>query len=151
MYNKLITNGFFLKFLKGGIMLLRSLLLLAVFSAGCLFAETVQKSSTQFYFPTTVGVRNGKTVAMTGVQFGAVVRNKATNTIAFSWKFPASKTTRGTITLHSLAGAVIKVIPIESSNGTATTTFGNGKIAAGLYFAALSFGGVSQTCNFIVY
>jgi hypothetical protein len=131
-------------------MFFRSLMLLALVSAGCLFAETVQKSSAQFLFPTTVGIRTNKSVVMQGVEFSAVVRNKATNTIAFSWKVPASKTTHGTITLYSVSGAVIKAIRVASSNGSTTTTIGTAKIAAGLYFATLSYGAVSQTCNFIV-
>jgi hypothetical protein len=121
--------------------------ILIPFLAFCAFAahEDISKSSAPFSFVQT-GVINQVNYSTSGMSFSykRIVGGK--EGMLFSWSLPKSKTDVGKMSLYTVSGKLLKSFTFSSDSKPYVSWNGpNGKLAGGVYLAALSFGQFKKT------
>jgi flagellar hook assembly protein FlgD len=120
----------------------------AVASALSLMAETVTKSSASFHFPDGVGVNWNQSIPEHAVRFFCQTQTAGSGKIRIGWSLPAVSGKTG-IAIYTMAGALVKTIPISSKNGMVTWDITGDRIARGVYFASLTAGTSKKTLKLV--
>jgi hypothetical protein len=119
-----------------------------VISASCaLSAQLVEKTSASFSFPTAAAVMpGGSTLHEPASMFRAGANFFHKSEIVFEWSVN-SNASSGEIRLFSISGACLKKIPLTAAGGSAH--YDSKGIAAGVYFAAISYGAFRRTLTLV--
>jgi hypothetical protein len=118
-------------------------------SAVFINAQTVEKLSASFAFPTTLTSAYGVVTSQKAVSFFRVAGHSVQKgKITLEWNI-AGSATRGTISIFSVSGALVKKVALSTSHGTTQADLG--KVAAGVYFASISFGSYRQNLKLALY
>jgi hypothetical protein len=129
-------------------MLQRCGVILDLAMAVSLWAETVEKNSAEFSFPTVTSVRESGNVPGAASLFSITTSSAGKRNLSFAWSV-AGTAKKGTISLYTLSGLKIRTIPVSSATGAVSLDLPSKRIASGLYFATMSFGDFEKTINFI--
>ena len=118
-------------------------------STGVLFAQTVEKLSASFTFPSTLTSLNGGAGNPMAASFFKLNPQSMTRgKIAFEWSVNTNAAT-GYVAFYSLSGALVKKIPLSARSGAMMCDLG--KTARGVYLAAISFGSYKQNLKLALY
>jgi hypothetical protein len=118
-------------------------------TAGIVAAQTVEKSSVSFSFPTQVeGVANGAFNQRIAASFKVIPLSAAKGKFALAWNV-STPATSGSLTIYSVAGKTVTKISLSKKAGIVECDLG--KAADGVYFAALSYGSFKQTIKLALY
>jgi len=111
------------------------------FAAGLINAQVVEKASASFTFPTTLTSAAGVVTDQKAVLFslGRALRSKRKNNPGMEHRRVGG---RRTISIFSVSGALVKKVALSARHGTMQADLG--RAAAGVYFAAISFGSYRQ-------
>jgi hypothetical protein len=118
------------------------------FSASVLLAQTVEKLSASFTFPTTITSATGKVQNSQAASFFRAVRSVQKGKIALEWNVGNSAAS-GTICIYSVSGALVKKAIITSNHGMWQSDIK--KNASGIYFASISYGQYKQNLKLALY
>jgi hypothetical protein len=119
------------------------------FAAGLLNAQTVEKLSASFAFPTTLTSARGVVTDQKAVSFFRMAgRSAQKGKISLEWYY-AGAATAGTISIFSVSGALVKKVALSARHGT--TQVDIGRAASGIYFASISFGSYRQNLKLALY
>jgi hypothetical protein len=119
------------------------------FTAGLLNAQTVEKLSASFTFPTTLTSARGVVADQKAVSFFRMAgRSFQKGKITLEWNVGGSAAA-GTISIFSVSGALVKKVALSTRYGTKQVDLG--KVAAGVYFASISFGSYRQNLKLALY
>ena len=114
-----------------------------------LLAQTVEKLSASFSFPTTLTTNSGKSQDPKAVSFFRVANRTAQRgKIALEWTVNNSAVS-GTICIYAISGALVKKVVVTASHGTMQCDLQ--KAAPGIYFASISFGTYRQNLKLALY
>jgi hypothetical protein len=117
---------------------------------GVLFAQTVEKLSASFTFPSTLTSLNGGAGNPIAASFFKLNPQSMTRgKIAFEWSVFNTNAARGYVAIYSLSGALVKKIPLSARSGAMMCDLG--KTARGVYLAAISFGSYKQNLKLALY
>jgi hypothetical protein len=119
------------------------------FTAGMLNAQTVEKLSASFTFPTTLTSARGAAADQNAVSFFRMARRSAQKgKIVLEWNI-AGSAAAGTVSIFSVSGALVKKVAVSARRGTMQADLG--RVAAGVYFASISFGSYRQNLKLALY
>ncbi|HMD69108.1 MAG TPA: T9SS type A sorting domain-containing protein [Chitinivibrionales bacterium] len=118
-------------------------------AAGLTSAQVVEKLSVSFSFPTTLTSVHGNGTDPKAVSFFRMAGHSVQKgKVTLEWSC-AGSATEGTISIFSVSGALVKKVVLSARNGT--TQVDLGKAAAGVYFAAISYGSYRQNLKLALY
>jgi hypothetical protein len=118
-------------------------------TAGLINAQTVEKLSASFAFPTTLTSAHGVATDQKAVSFFRMAGHSLQKgKITLEWNI-AGSATAGTISIFSVSGALVKKVALSARHGT--TQVDLGRAAAGVYFASISFGSYRQNLKLALY
>jgi hypothetical protein len=119
------------------------------FAAGLINAQVVEKLSASFTFPTTLTSARGVVTDQKAVSFFRMAgRSVQKGKITLEWNI-AGSAAEGTISIFSVSGALVKKVALSARHGTMQADLG--RAAAGVYFAAISFGSYRQNLKLALY
>jgi hypothetical protein len=123
--------------------------IVVILTAGLINAQTVEKYSTSFSFPLTLTSANGVTTAASPLSFFRMAGHSIQKgKITLEWNI-AGSTNAGTISIFSISGALVKKMVLSTRYGTTQADLG--RVAAGVYFASISFGSYRQNLKLALY
>jgi hypothetical protein len=117
-------------------------------AAGVLLAQTVEKSSTSFTFPTTMTSRSEGAISTRIASYFKQVPSIARGKFTLEWNISTSARS-GSISLYSVSGKLVKKIALNSTAGVMECDLG--KSAAGVYCASISYGSYRQNLKLALY
>jgi hypothetical protein len=118
-------------------------------TAGLINAQTVEKLSASFTFPTTLTSAHGVVTDQKAVSFFRMAGHSfQKGKLTLEWNI-AGSAAAGSISIFSVSGALVKKVALSTRYGT--TQVDLGRIAAGVYFASISYGSYRQNLKLALY
>jgi hypothetical protein len=119
------------------------------FATSLLLAQSVEKLSASFTFPTTLTSINGKSQNPNAVSFFRVgSRSVQKGKIALEWSV-GNSAVLGTICIYTVSGVLVKKAIVTANHGTWQCDLG--KTGAGIYLASISYGQYRQNLKLALY
>ncbi len=114
--------------------------LLVLLLALGVFAEApISKSSVPFSFVQT-GVLQQVSYSVNGMKFSYKRIVVGKQGMQFSWSLPQIKANKGSLSLYTVAGKLVRTLELNSNTGNCFLNATQTRMASGIYFASLSYG-----------
>jgi Ca2+/H+ antiporter len=118
------------------------------FATSMLLAQTVEKLSASFTFPSTLTSLSGKSINPNAVSFFRATRSAQKGKIALQWNVGSSAVS-GTISIYSVSGILVKRAVVTANRGTWQCDLV--KAASGIYLVSISYGQYKQNLKLALY